>query len=170
VLAFSLVLSLSVAAVLFAILEIIYDRLGPPDSLYSLGSLIQEGLYGYWPTLAVLLGLVFFTLFHADSRALVDTLIPILVFVWGVDATLSHWVAFTALSHDTAFFLQVFWLGAIVAAAALLVVLVVSAVWRFWLGMQLLQPRMLVPIAATVGTVFVDWSYSLFTTSMLLIQ
>ena len=57
-------------------------------------------------------------------------------------------------------------LATCVAAAVLLVVLTASALWRSALGMRLIQPGLLAPIAATVAAVFADWSFSLFTTSM----
>lgn len=168
---FSFALSLWVVAGSFKILGLVEEHYGFPASLFGFRSLVLEGLYGYWPTLVVLLGLVFSNLFHPASRTLVDTLLPLPFFVWGLDATLSHWLVFHSSGYESVFALEMSWFGVASAAATLFGLLLATALWRSWLvGMRRLRPGMLAPIAATVAAVFVDWGYSLFVISRVIVE
>lgn len=169
-LALSGALSLIAVAALHMAVEVAHRQSDLPYRLFGLGSLMREVTHGYWPTLAVLLGLFLFTLVYPDSRALVDSLIPVPILVWGVDSTLSHWLRFTALVHETGFFLQIYWLGALASTAVLLVLLIVSAAWRSWLGMRDVEPRVLTLVGLTVLGVYADWTFSFFVVSMLLVR
>jgi hypothetical protein len=160
---------IAVACLLMAV-ETAHRQSQSPYGLFEIGSVIREAAHGYWPTLIILLCLLLFALVYPDSRSLVDSMIPIPILAWGIDSTMSHWLGFTALAHETEFLLRIYWLGVLASTLVLLVLLAVSAAWRSWLGMRTVQPRVLTLVGLTVLAVYADWAFSLFVTSMLLIR